>query len=592
MNIQPISAVKPIRKQVLKGVVTMPSSHVRDSFETEKFNLNNSIEILSKIKESNGKSKFHKGQLASFEQYLSEEPKKWNSVLSLAKNPNIKGEFVSLMSAKPAEQLDMLSKTAELKNSDGKYKYSGKDMMNYADNLTVDSMKRALPLTKTGLSTKNIITIASDKNMADTNNIAKKVSELESVFENLTEIQFEKDKYENNTYTLTAKGNNDNAQSLLLDKNLKTLAIENERKYVSKTNGNKYIQKKTSDLRNNTTSMVRLKEDSVVGRPVFDSEVKIVKDKNQKTKYYEYTSLSDVNGVLNVVRKTPDGKQTTLSSGTIDKKTGIISVKKSMQSPEGVQTDYLYENDPQGNRITEYKITDKNGNVLLNKKSTFEVINDNKCISSNGDEKFEIVTDDKKLKVKSLSDETKNAEFDFDTDIVGDKQNLIKILKKLPGEELLKLKDSVLLLNGINDPLDSYYNGSELTIETADSDFLLLHELGHAIDYKNVSSKSVEDYHNSMIKNSITMQKDVNKVFNEEKEAFLKQYPESQREHIDYFINTLTHQNGETGGLSETIAETNAVLTTAKAYPAMAVRTQYLQQNFPRTIALIANKLN
>lgn len=592
MNVQPISDVKPIKKQGLKGVVTMPLSHVRDSFEFEKFNLTNSIDTLSRIKDSNGKNKFHKGQLASFEQYLSEEPKKWTSVLSLAKNPNIKGEFVSLMSAKPVEQLDMLSKTAELKNSDGKYKYSGKDMMNFADNLVTDSMKRAMPLTETSLSAKNIISIASDKNMPDTNNIAKKVSEFESTFKGLNEIQFKKDNYENNTYTLTAQDDNSNSQKLLLDKNLKTLAIENERKYVSKINGNTYIQQKTSDLRNNTTSMVRLKEDSVVGRPVFDSEVKIVKDKNNKTQYYEYTTLSDVKGVLNVVRKTPDGKQTTLSSGTIDKKTGIVSVKKSMKSPEGVQTDYLYENDPQGNRITEYKITDKNGKVLLDKKSTFEVINDNKCISSNGDEKYEITTDDKKLKVKSLSDETKNAEFDFDTDIIGDKQNLIKVLKQLPGEELLKLKDSVILLNGIKDPLDSYYSGSELTIETADSDFLLLHELGHAMDYKNVSSKSAEAYQSSMLKNSITMQKDVNKVFNEEKEAFLKQYPESQREHIDYFINTLTHQNGETGGLSETIAETNAILTTAKAYPAMAIRTQYLQQNFPRTIAAIANKLN
>ena len=52
-----------------------------------------------------------------------------------------------------------------------------------------------------------------------------------------------------------------------------------------------------------------------------------------------------------------------------------------MKSPDGTRTQYLYENDPQGNRIVDYKITDKNGKVLLNKSQTFEVINENKFIS-------------------------------------------------------------------------------------------------------------------------------------------------------------------------------------------------------------------
>ena len=46
-----------------------------------------------------------------------------------------------------------------------------------------------------------------------------------------------------------------------------------------------------------------------------------------------------------------------------------------MKSPDGTRTQYLYENDPQGNRIVDYKITDKNGKVLLNKSQTFEVKN-------------------------------------------------------------------------------------------------------------------------------------------------------------------------------------------------------------------------
>ena len=67
-----------------------------------------------------------------------------------------------------------------------------------------------------------------------------------------------------------------------------------------------------------------MRDDKAVGRPVFENEVRIVKDKNNKVKYYEYTSHSQVNGVYDIVRKTPEGKQKVLSSGKIDKKTGIV----------------------------------------------------------------------------------------------------------------------------------------------------------------------------------------------------------------------------------------------------------------------------
>ncbi len=53
-----------------------------------------------------------------------------------------------------------------------------------------------------------------------------------------------------------------------------------------------------------------------------------------------------------------------------------------MTSLNGTRTVYSYEDDPQGNRIVDYKITDKKGNVLLDKSSTFEVIDDNHFIST------------------------------------------------------------------------------------------------------------------------------------------------------------------------------------------------------------------
>ena len=51
--------------------------------------------------------------------------------------------------------------------------------------------------------------------------------------------------------------------------------------------------------------------------------------------------------------------------GKFDKKTGITSIKKNMVSLDGTRTDYLYENDENGNRISDYKITDITIQILL-----------------------------------------------------------------------------------------------------------------------------------------------------------------------------------------------------------------------------------
>ena len=594
MNIQPITnyslnSAFTSKNKVLNDV-KIPMR--QDSFEHNnvEFDLENSMKMLAKIKMPNGKNKFHKGSLNTLEGYLKEEPKKWDSIYKLANNPEMKGDFVYLIASKPLEQLNMLTQISEIKNEKGNNKYSGKEIMHFTDKLMPDELKKALPLTKTKMPVKNIVLTAQTKNIPSTEKIAEKVLEMEQIVGNdLKEISFTRNRYVKNEFVISAKMQNDNEKKVFLDKELKKDAIEDTTSYTT-VNGKKYFVKKSTDFRNNTTSKVTLRDDKAVGRPVFENEVRIVKDKNNKVKYYEYTSHSQVNGVYDIVRKTPKGEQKILSSGTIDKKTGIVSIKKDMTSPEGVRTQYLYENDPQGNRIVDYKITDKNGKILLNKSQTFEVINENKFISSKGNDTYEINVNENEISAQSLQDKNKKAKFTAKDNFIGDKKQLISTLKQFPGEELIKLSETVDFLESINDPLDSFYNGSCRSISTGADEFLFLHELGHARDYRDVDS-DLKKFEETM-KNSLTMDKDVNKAFEEEKKAFFKLYPDTQREHMDYFMNTLNHYGGETGGLSETIAESNAILSEGKSYEPLAIRSQYLQQNFPRTIAILETKLS
>lgn len=584
---------KPKSKKTEKTQDYQTSPMREDSFtpESKEFNLEKSLKALSYIKDKNGKDKFHKGQLSTLEYYLKEEPKKWNSVYSLAQNPNMKGDFVYLMAAKPLEHLETLTQIANLKDKSGNPKYSGKEMMNFNDNIVFEDLKTALPLTKTQLPVKNIILLAQTPKIPSIEKIANKVLEMEAlVGDDLQEINFTRSKYDKEAYKLSAKLNNNSTKTELLDKNLNREAIEDLTIEPSK-NGENIIVKKTSDYRNNTTSEVRLRDDKKVGRPVFESEIRVIKDKNDNVQHYEYINKSKVNGVYDIVYKTPEGQEKVISSGKIDKKTGIVSVIKDMKSPDGTRTQYLYENDPQGNRIVDYKITDKNGKVLLNKSQTFEVINENKFISTKNNEKYEISLTDKTISVQDLNNKENKAIFNADKDFIGDKKQLFNTLKHFSGEELLKLRKTIDVLESIPDPLDSYYTGANRKIFTGGDTFLLLHELGHAVDMHKVDGLSGSTYENTFWK-SIAADKELNKTFEEEKNNFFKKYPEAQREHIDYFMNTLDHYGGEIGGLQETIAESNAILSEGKSYEPLAIRSQYLQQNFPKTIATLETKLN
>ncbi|MBR1680780.1 hypothetical protein IJ707_03205, partial [bacterium] len=395
-------------------------------------------------------------------------------------------------------------------------------------------------------------------------------------------IDFNRDISDKEAYVVTAKNNKNEDYSLLLDKNLNKRAIEKSVSGYSQ-NGKRFRIKKTDDYKNHTTSKVRMELDSS-NYPVVTHEVRVIKDKNNKVLKTEYTSPSEVPGIFDIKVQYPDGKVEQVSSGKVDKKSGITTIKKNMVSVDGTRTDYLFENDENGNRISDYKITDKNGKVLLNKSATFEVVSPNKIISSNNDDKYEILLDEKTIQVTDMKNPKRNAVIDIDKKIQGNKKKILASLKEMPGEELIKLSQSTKKLVGIDSPLESYYQPGDKSIHSGDQLFVVLHELGHARDMRDLDTSSTSAYYETLGKAIFTDTK-LEKTFEEEKSNFNKAFPDAQRDHIDYFVNTLNHYGGAYGGLRETIAEGNAILTTPKTMDLLAIRTQYLQQYFPRTIA-------
>ena len=105
----------------------------------------------------------------------------------------------------------------------------------------------------------------------------------------------------------------------------------------------------------------------------------------------------------------------------------------------------------------------------------------------------------------------------------------------------------------------------------------------------NLATLPIED--EPVGKDAFRNDKKFQKVYAEERQNFLKEFPTSERDHINYFIADEAIKGRPDQGKKETIAETNAILNTYQSVDLLGSRTQYLQQHFPRTIAYLSEKL-
>ncbi len=595
MNVQSLTQINaPKLKPTKKTETVKLPEQAPDSFKKTDFNVDNAMETLKSTKVKKGKvnvPKFGPKDLVNLKQILTESPDKWSAVQTLAATPHVKGKTVTQLATKKTDVLNaMVPYAKEPSARVDRGKYNHKDLMLMADNCSAEQLNAAKTLIKTKLSGENVAVMALTPALeGKLDKAASKVMDMEKAMgNNLKEVVFDGDVYDTKSFLIKAATKDNQLNTEMLDKDLNRQAIENMSLYQS---GSQIYQiKKVNDLRNNVTSKVRLTVDND-GYPTATHEVRVIKNKAGKVVRKEYTAPSEVNGVFDIVYEDAKGNKTQVSEGHYDKKTGITTVKKNMTSLNGTRTTYSYEDDPKGNRIVDYKITDKNGKVLLDKSSTFEVVNDNKFISTRNNEKYEITVDKHDINVVDMNNPKRQARISIDNQIKGNKEKIMKSLKAMPGEELFKVAQTTKKLVGNKDVLESYYDPSNKEIHSGENLFVILHELGHARDYRDVDGSSDEAYADT-VDMAIQEDPEVQKVYDKERKAFNKAFPDTQRDHIDYFINKVTHYGGELGGLGETIAESNALLTTPKTHELLAIRSQYLQQYFPETIAKLSEKLS
>lgn len=460
-----------------------------------------------------------------------------------------------------------------------KSKFSEKQLIKLAKK-SPEIQENARILANTKLSGENILDnlYYSFSAKMDAQKVADKVNELDKLCgDNLSEIKLEVNKYENNVFDITAKNKDNSKKIVTLDVNFKTRSVQDIQMQ------GKYEIKKSKDYKTGITSEV--KSEIINGKTIPVSEVIVTKD------YKEYSEPSVIKGIFNTKRVYNDGKTEQLSSGSYDEKNGIKIIKKDFESLDGTKTHYEYSEDNKGNRIVDYKITDKSGNVLYNNSEAFEVIDDNTFISSKNNNSYEIkyTDDDKKLSVKNRNT-NEQKELDLYQYMFGNSSKLIPALKKISGDELMKMSDNVTRLFQIDDDSASYYHPGRKDINTCNNEYIFLHELGHAKDMKHYDTttfKTKDATENTLI----SANKEVLDAYGKEKELFNKNFANSQREHIDYFMKSIGHSSGTNGALKEALAEINAILNTFNTVDRYSLRSEYLQRYFPRTIAKLAENL-
>lgn len=338
------------------------------------------------------------------------------------------------------------------------------------------------------------------------------------------------------------------------------------------------------ETNNNSSKMSSTYDPSVADFKKMVSSTKEVKDNQGNLLYIEkYVESKDAPGKYNIIRTDASGREWLIGLAE-HSESGNLVIEKSLQGTDGTKTDYVYSESPKGERLSVTKITDKDGNVLLNNSQKFRVIDENHFQSVENGETYDIQFSEDKIVVKKDNGETVEFKIDDRNSKLYINPNIVPLLKQLPGSILMDIDKASLTEIGVgidnveddNAHFDSNNNVVSISesVSAKDKGFILLHELGHMKDL---------DGNKRIVENEELIE-----IFNEELQNFKENQSSIEEMAVSYLINDGGFLGG---GLPEMVAETNAFLYANNTWNSNEQRGQYLQQYFPKSFAKIAELL-
>lgn len=378
----------------------------------------------------------------------------------------------------------------------------------------------------------------------------------------------------------------------------KLLSIEKDGKVINVSKGTAIEDNVASEMKSGAPAPYRISS--------------ISEGKNGKIAETVYTE-SAIKGQYDIYHTRPDGSRIRIGHAQVTPN-GAKHVKRTLKSVDGSKTYMAFREDKAGNSYMHSVIKDKTGKQLSEITRTFKVLSKNHFISTKNGQAYDIVFTNNNVVVTKLDSagkktaETvnyaiKDVPVDTADKIAGDLKNLpdnktyqlaasvfkkygiepktidrscVNMLKRLPGDEWFAMSKSCdFVMPQSFMPENACYAGNSIFMskELNNNLGVFAHELGHAKFHKL-----------DLIKD-----KELMKIYNEEKRRYTQMFPNSRIESIDYFL--CGNQAGKRG-LNETCAETNLMTDTIQTWDQLQDRTIFLEQYFPNTRAYLQKKFS
>ena len=390
---------------------------------------------------------------------------------------------------------------------------------------------------------------------------------------------------------LTIKDSSGKINNVLTDINIQNTSITEGVSTFESKQGKKQRTVKQRDVKRNSSSKLTY---TPFGK--LKNETRVYNDPITGERVSEQISETGINGVLDVRTRDSNGNTKILSTAYRDE-SGNTIVKQDFVSLNGTRSQYNYTESPNGNHVSDYVITDKNGNELLNLHREFNVIDDNHFSSSANGHNYDMKIDDDRI-LTVTNDKGESVKFDLDSFTQGNFKTFQEILENIPGDEWFNIAKTGLVSLGPTNVNNAFYTSVNNDIHMGrgyENISTFLHEFGHNKDFLIDDGQQHTNNYEILEKQKLSTDNGFTDIYNRERSEFIKAFPSLERDIIDYFIGFTKSNENRTPdrGKKEVFAEGNTISNTPyQKLSGLEFRTNYLTRYFPESLAYSIKKLN
>lgn len=489
------------------------------------------------------------------------------------------------------ESIQRLRKLVDIKRPEGpfvfkdEYVFGGEELIQFSitQNLEINGLVK---LAKTsGLNGHSICEIAKVKDI-DLNNVSKVINKIKKSHKGDVVLSAEKDIYEADKFRLFewSRANDKEVLIKTFDNKMNLISTDKVVPIQGKLNQVKIIGNDFEVVLEGH-SVPRKKD--IVNEKILEtiSETRQIRDKDGRLLRTEYLTPSEIDGLHNWKVVMPDGTVKPIID-VKKSKNGILTVTKDMEALDGTVTKSKYRKLPDGSWAMRLNIS-KDGKILSGRNVKHKMISANEAESTINGKKYRVLYSSDEIKLLNAKGET-DCVIDLKSliDANNTPENALKLknmLKECSADELQVISKKLKTLEFNPIDIDAFADCRAGKVSNGDDIFTFRHEMGHIDDlFGTAPAKDMA------CQGIYSTADDFRKVYSQELNMFMKEFPQTQRQYVDYFIN---HSDFDTSKQSfkETVAELLASNKSPDTCKILSTRTEYLERYFPRTRSYLVN---